>query len=1569
MRKVFTLIVMLAMTACAFAQRVTDKIDRGLVATVAQNGGGNFLSWRIFGEEYYDVTYNLYCDGARIASNLRVSNFTHTSGNANSSYQVAPVVKGVEGEKCAAVKRWQGDFVYSLTGFHEGYMDIPVQKVTGRDGSDVTSNYAINDISLADVDGDGTVEFIVKRLSSLNYDLTNKTAFNLIECYNLKGERLWWIDCGPNLLSGSNVELNAVAFDWDQDGRAEVIMRGADNMIVHASDGTTINIGDINVDTRWNGMEYTNSGREFLLYIDGLTGVPYPIGPNGQRWMDYPLPRYEQGETTDLLGSSAEGTIWGAGIAGHRPTKHYFGAPYLDGRKASIFLGRGCYTRHKFCALDVDPQTHQLTQRWRWNCYDGSSPWFGNGYHNFGIADVDWDGRDEIVFGSMVIDDNGQGLSTTGLGHGDAQHCSDFDPYRHGQEIFACNETRPAMNYRDATTSKIYYRLVSTGDDGRALCGNFTNEYPGCVGASSQSGRISCVADKVVPDVGGFDLNFRIYWTGDLCEEIVNSPGTEKQAKIDKLGVGRIFLSTGDNMCNWTKNTPSAQGDIFGDWREELVMRAEGDTKIRIYTSNYPTTYRIPTLWHDHQYRQAMVWQMCGYNQPPHTSFFLGELEGITVAPPPLTMTGRTEVANGGTVSAALNGQHVIVCETNDTKVSVEDGAQPSVMTFNVPSWVQGTNSNKTDGTAVINYDYYKCEVSGGAFGGDMRLVKQGDGELTLPAVEQNHTGNTDIWAGTLNFDGTMLKSRLWLNRFAELNSDGGQFRSIKMDYASVLRPGGEAHVGTITTDTLKLGFGSRLVIDIMDEAGSQDGDAKSRVGEAESLKPADAVNTKYLSIETKSGTAWETYGPQYLQPVIEIQSDDEDVMIAPGKYPILSAEKVVGNIDDIKIEGVNSQLKTSLVKEDNSIFLLVEELRDPSAIIWNGLASANWNLAADENFTLATDATSTDNMFVTGDKVYFTDDASQFNVSLKSDMEADTVFVNSTKAYTFAGTGTLQGNTALVKEGTGTLTISTDNTYTGGNFIKGGTVRVSSLSNENLPKGNLGAVTTAPAKFTMENGGTLQNTATVTMGSPIRMVGDEGGCINTGATFNMNKAFSGTLLTKKGSDALILYANNSLTKMVIQGGTVVTRAGQAANTVELQGGKLEDNASCTSHAIIVPEGKSATWQLSSTYYLAYANRITGGGTLTINPTNTVSRVRITGNWSAFTGTIKHTNTSIWLPLDASTGLPKGTLDIASGCTVTNVANTFTIGKLTGSGNLAHPVANFQNSAAVSGSNTWRVGNDDMGDFTFAGKITDGGGGNKANFQKIGSCKMTVSGVWDNTGTVAVNGGELFTRANSCLGKGALTVGKDGLLSGTGSLTNSAATINGKVWPGTTTTLAVGAMDFGGKNVTFNATSELIVNANKCAKATASSSTNGCSALLNIGTLKMNGSLTVNVLASNSLAVGDSIRLWVANTMTGTPKLTSKIVNEEKGLYWDDSRISEGLLFVTDQVPTAITQIQPDQVVSAQVISLGGAVVRSAKAEYRNVEALVNDSDLERGIYIIRISRGEAVETRKVIKR
>ena len=1431
MKRLFLVALMGLMTIGVSAQRVTDKLDRGLVA-VPGASGGNFVSWKIFGEEYYDVTYNLYRDGVKVNNApLTVSNYTDTGGRQTSRYQVAAVVRGVEQERSAEVTRWGSQ-----------YKDVTIKGVTNRNGKNVTSKYEINDVSLGDVDGDGTVEFIIKRNNTggdLN-ESSNKTDFNLYECYNLKGERLWWIDLGPNLMAGPDEQWDLVAFDWDQDGKAECVMRGADNMIIHTASGKAINIGNMNYYAPRD--EYTHQGAEYLLYLNGETGEPYGWdGADNWTPMAYPLPRFETGE-------SDYAAVWGKADTGHRSSKHYFGAPFLNGRKASIFLGRGCYTRHKFCALDVDPVTHQLTQRWRWNEYSSSSPYFGQGYHNFQIADVDWDGRDEIMFGSMVIDDNGKGLFSTGLGHGDAQHCSDLDPYRHGQEQFTCNETSPACTYFNATTGQIYYRLQSTGDDGRALCANFSNQFPGSLGRSTQSGLVSTVADKVVeggPAAEGTNdalywshLNQRIYWDGDLCDEVFDSPGSNaRNGAVYKPGGGRLITFDGTNTANSSKNNPGAIADILGDWREEVVMRngTQGATTIRIFTTNTPTTYGLYTLWHDHQYRNAMVWQCVGYNQPPHKSYFVGQMEGITVAPPPLTMTGRTEVADGGVIGTDQNDQHVMVCETKNSKITVAEGAKPYMVTFNVPSWVQGTNSTIKNGGAKIDYQYFTCDVTGSAFTGTMRLVKQGDGILNLPKVEMTYTGETNVWAGTVNFDGTLKQSPLWLNRFAELNSDGGVFRSIRMDYDAKLRPGRADHRGIVNTDSLMLGFGSRVVFDLYCNDIT-----------------ADQVNTRLLTIDTKS---WK-YGPKYLMPVFEfVLHDSADGEVAEGKYLIGAAETVTGKLSDIKIEGISTKKKAELLTEDGKLYLVVAGVRQSATIVWNGNSNNIWELAGAANFTNAADSSVTDEMFVSGDYVRFDDTSAKQNVQLKGDIEADTIEVNNTKAYTFTGTGAIIGKSVLVKRGKGMLTISNDNTYTGGTRISGGIVSVKSLSNANQASGNLGAVGTAAAKFVMENGGELRTTAAVTQGSPMQMVGDEGGVVNNSADFIVNKAVSGTVLTKKGNGWMKLnVANGNLSRMIIAAGTVqCVSSTTPAKTVEFQGGTLSENTS-TSYTIYVPEGKTGTWNMANRS--TYKNKVTGKGTLNANCVTEkgsnyyATRTPVQCNFNDFEGTLKPSSTvddpsNLRFTLDIAGGMPKGTMNIAASVEVQNSGKTFTIGKVTGTGKLGGSCT-FSNGSSV-GANTWQVGNDE--DWSTSVKVTS-----NANFVKIGKGKVTWNGASSNTGTTTIREGELALGFGGKLGTGRLTVNEGAMLTfpvNPQPLTNSAITING--------TIRIDVSDF------------------------------------------------------NNLQVGDEVRLWPATTkLSGTPQ-----VDNYGGIVWDTSRLSEGVLVVkgidtgimaNSQQPTADNQ-------------------------------------------------------------
>ena len=1499
MKKLLTLALLMALFTSAFAQRVTDKLDRALVAIPGQSGG-NFVSWRVLGEEYYDVTYNLYCNGTQIASNLKTSNFSHTAGNNASKYSVAAVVRGVEQQQCPQVSVWTA-----------GYKLVNLIEPVDRNGDAAGDYYSVNDISLADLDGDGLCEFIVKRPVSDPGNVDQNIRFHHLDCYDIDGNRLWWIDLGPNMLAGADEQWDAVAYDWDQDGKAEVLLRGADNMYIHQADGTVTKIG-ADTDTRWSGIEYTSSGNEYLLYLEGATGKPYQIGPSTHPdYLDYPLPR---GTDSD----------WGTGIVGHRSTKHYFGAPFLDGRHASIFLGRGCYTKHHMKSFDVDPSTHQLTLRWEWKSDGLSGSWFGQGYHNFAIGDVDWDGRDEIIFGSMVIDDNGKGLSTCGLGHGDAQHCSDFDPYRKYEEQFACNESSPNMNYRNAVTSQFYYRSVGSSDDGRALMGNFTNAYPGSTGRSVGTGWISSCADKEIAGldlIAWSDLNARIYWDGDLLDEYMDSPGTARAGVVYKPGTGARLVQCVGECINYTKNNACAIGDIYGDWREELLLHY-GNNAFVVYTTNYPTNYRIPTLWSDHQYRNAMVWQSMGYNQPPHKSYFLGELEGITQAPPTNTMTGRTEIANGGTIGASVNDQHVIVCEMNNTNITVADGAAPYIATFYVPSHVTGSNNNNN-----IGYEYNTCTVTGGAFTGSMRLVKQGDGILTLPKVDNTYTGETNIWAGTLNFDGTMHQSDLWLNRFAELNSDGGAFKSITADYGSIIRPGGADKAGSVTADgTLALNFGSRIVLDLYSDGFK-----------------ADQINAAKLTIEKKTSDAWMTYGPKYIQPVIEIVEHMAEgaSTLEPGDYVIGKIGEVSGLLANIKIEGV-TDLKSGLsLDAAGNLILSLGSVRGAANIVWTGSQSNVWDFAKSTNFYVVDDAAKTPDIFVKGDIVSFNDEATKTDVSLEDDIECDSVYFNNeTKTYTLSGIGSLTNKTAFVKQGAGTVTVSTESDYTGGNYLKGGVTVVSALANSTKEKGNLGAVTSLAMRFTMENGAELRNTATVTHDSPMRMKGTDGGVINNLATFTQNGALSGTTLTKRGTGWFVPTVAGTLNRLIVEEGTVNASASPATNVTLRKSGALTGSGFLATPILVDEDAKG---------FLTTVNRATSSNTLTGKGQITVycaaeqgsgwvaTRTPLQLKLASFEGILQAGATISAdgrFTLDTSNGGAGWELNIPSGCYVQNSGKTLRMGRLTGAGSLGG-FASFSNSSTAS-ANTWQVGNDTT-DFTYEGLVQS-----IDNFEKVGRCTMTVKGAWDNTGTVKVTTGMLQVANKGALGTGALTIGAGAKLLAVGTLTNSAYTVNGTLQCGSNETSVLSALDMGGKNVTINAAGTYKVGI----RIPATSSNTGGSSISNVGKMTVNG--TIHVFFTNltkQLAVGDAIRVFSATSFAGTPKYKLP-----KQYGWDTSKISTGLIYVTEvYIPEDVNRdgaVDTQDVLKVYELMKSGAAVDDETIEDVNSDGTVDTQDV-----------------------
>ena len=1507
----------------ANAQRFTDKLDRGLVAVKTTKGV--YCSWRIQADEYYDVKYNLYRDGTKVnAEPLDVSNFTDTSGSESSQYTVKAVLNGVEQQASKAA-----------TVFKSNYKEIKIK----LDAS-LKATYEPNDACCADVDGDGEVEILMKfnnkeeaeQLYPKNGPTINGVAtkeYSMLACLKQDGTVLWWVNCGPNMGDFQNNEQNIVGYDWDMDGKAEVVMRLEEGSTVHMADGTTYTIGANGKNgSSWTNYRepkasgsvewFTHYGKEFLWYCEGATGKPYQC-------IEFPLKRLEDGET-DLKAA------WGDGY-GHRSSKYFFGAPYLDGKHPSIFLGRGIYTRHKFIAYDVDPKTHDLKVRWKWTNNQPGSPWYGQGYHNYIIADVDWDGRDEIVWGSMVIDDNGMGLSTTGLGHGDAQHIGDFNPYIHGQEMFACNEDNPSNNYRDATTSKIYYRKTDTNDDGRCLAGNFYNDFPGAVGHSAHDTPISTVTnDHVSLNTNGLSMNFRIYWDGDLLEECFNN------TEVTKPGVGTIATFLGAYSNNGTKATPCYQGDIFGDWREEVIERT-ADNNIRIYTTNEPTKWRNYSLWYDHQYRNGMVWQPCGYNQPPHVSYFLGELEGITIAPPPLTTTGREEV--GSSISKALDGKHALLATIGDATVSVAEGASPAIFTDNAPSWVQGTAASecRTKDTE-IKYTYYTHTLTGGAFTGGMRLVKQGDGTLVLPNVTQTYTGKTDVWAGTLQFDGIMESSPVWLNRFAELNSNGGNFKGgIKADYGSVIRPGGKENIGTLTTSTLDLGFGARVVFDAKD-------------GNVDKLVAAK------MSIEKKY---WKN-GPQYNTPVFEFTAAPN-----PGTYTLAEVGELTGKLSDIVVEGLDGH-KFSLEYTDGKIILNLSDTRDSESCVWTGEKGSVWDLMSTENFS------SSDKMFVTGDELTFNDDAATSNVSIAEDVTPGNLyFKNDKKVYSLAGKGSILGEGSLNVEGTGTVYVKNTNKYSGGTNVKGGTLIPTTLANKDgLEYGSLGA---ADNTITLSNTGILKVTTGMTASHPI-VLGEDGGVINNTGTLILNggirkgsgknrdlyKAGAGTLQLNSTADFDVLYINQG-TVYDFQDGHF------SGKTIVLNGNKVVLQASNSIYSsnsdnvnIEVPKGKSGVWYPDGR--CDYTGKLTGEGTIDIY--GTWIRCPFKGDWSKFEGTInaKRGNKNAYEPVfdfNNTYGIPLATLNVDSRFTkdyafCTN-GKSFAIGALTGSGYISNG-GNFG-----SGANTLTIGGKNT-NFEFKGSI------NGSSVVKNGTGIWTISSedVLANAKSLKIVDGVVklnkAAATASMTGPTVLYVQNEGELRGVGCTYGVSLLKGGILRPGsnaeTAQTNNTGVI-YIVKNLNAVAGSSIYVNKTKADSISVNAYTGSKTpawAFLNVGgNAVLNGTIYVTYKDTWTPAVGDYVRILdCAGSISGAP--TFELQALPAGLEWDTTPfLSTGTIRVA--VSTGIKEIGLDGgSFKADVYTIGGFKLTSLMTTKATMMSDLKNRGLAAGTYIVRTAQG-----------
>ncbi|WP_043628451.1 CBM35 domain-containing protein [Nonomuraea candida] len=572
--------------------RQMEDLNRGLISV--RSGSGNLVSWRLLGTESMSTGFNLYRDSTKLNPSplTGATNYLDNGAPANASYTVRAVVDGAEQPASEPSLRFTGG----------NYLDVPIS----RPGS----NYTAGDASVGDADGDGQYEIFLKWDPSDQKDNSQSgvTSNVYIDAYRLNGQRLWRIDLGRNIRAGAHYTQFQV-YDYDGDGRAELAVKTGDGTV----SGTGQTIGNAVADHR-NSSGYIITGPEYLTMFNGLTGAAM----------------------STVAFDPARGNIndWGDNY-GNRGDRFLAGTAYLDGRRPSLIMGRGYYAKSTIAAWDF--RDGRLTRRWKFDSSSAGSQWTGRGAHSLSIADVDGNGTDEIIYGGMTINANGTGRYTTSFyAHGDALHVGDFVPGRAGKEIWMIHEqsSGAAATLRDAGNgSVIMQKNNSCGCEGPARgvagdihAGNAGGEFWGT--GTGLGNLFNASGGSVGRNPGSY--NFLAWWDGDPVRELLDGN------HVDKYGTGgdtRLLTASGAHSINGTKATPSLSGDLFGDWREEIILPRDDNAALRVYATPSQTDRRIYTLMHDAQYRVAIAWQNTAYNQPPHPSFFLGD--GMSTPPQP----------------------------------------------------------------------------------------------------------------------------------------------------------------------------------------------------------------------------------------------------------------------------------------------------------------------------------------------------------------------------------------------------------------------------------------------------------------------------------------------------------------------------------------------------------------------------------------------------------------------------------------------------------------------------------------------------------------------------------------------------------------------------------------------------------------------------------------------------------------------------------------------------------------------------------------------------------------------
>ncbi|MFV0593933.1 MAG: silent information regulator protein Sir2 [Draconibacterium sp.] len=555
-------------------KRVSENMDRGLVAF--KTSGGIYLSWRFLGRDANDVAFDVYAEteeGSVQKLNKepisKTSDYFVAEGDSRASYFVKTNKAGGEETQKKVVPVNAGLVPYKSIAFQ--------------------GDYSPDRVAVGDLNGDGEYDFVIKQPGGrVDPGVWRKSPDTFkLEAYLSDGTFLWRKDLGWNIEQGIWYSP-FIVYDFNGDGKAEIAVKTAPtDQDFRDEDGRVFD------------------GPEYCSVLDGMTGKEIDR-------VDWPARNPRFGRY-------------------NRNNRNQMGMAYLDGKTPCLLVARGTYRLMMVDAYQLNNK--MLEKLWHWDGDEENPVIRSQGAHSLHTIDVDNDGRDEIVLGSAVLDDDGTLLFSAGVGHSDKCFVTDIDPNRQGMEIFFANEVwhdSAGVSMVDAATGKQIWNINHyTRHVGNGMVADIMPEIPGLECFASEDSKaglhdkymLSASGEYLARNLGVPQCTNWIFWDADKVRESIEWRGYDRR-RSENRGLS-IVKYPSDTLSSEIQGAVMLMADLYGDWREELVTVLPGE--LRIYSTNIPASDRRITLMQDPLYRSDVVHRSMGYFQPPVTSYYLGE--------------------------------------------------------------------------------------------------------------------------------------------------------------------------------------------------------------------------------------------------------------------------------------------------------------------------------------------------------------------------------------------------------------------------------------------------------------------------------------------------------------------------------------------------------------------------------------------------------------------------------------------------------------------------------------------------------------------------------------------------------------------------------------------------------------------------------------------------------------------------------------------------------------------------------------------------------------------------------